>query len=182
MAWTPAFGDWAGLLPVLRNAKAIIERDIAEALVWAYGPNTPPATAYSRIQFTQRHSREYPLLVIQAATDTPKALGSGGVEQEHVFDVQIYLTREVSTATNFGGEVDALAEDVIRFYDATVMAFLSASSSDWRANFPNDGAGKVKVWCTNAVFGQLQVSTETGGKYLHDVAFELRVQLIESYG
>ena len=80
-------------------------------------------------------------------------------------------------------DVDALAVDLLRWYDATVMAFLSAPPADWRANFPDDEAvSKLQVWCTNAVFGQLQEARETAGKYLHSVAFELQVKLLESYG
>lgn len=181
MPWTAKYANRAGMIPVLQNAKTIIERDQAAALVWAFGAATPGAN-FARVQFTQRHSAEYPLLIIQAATDTPSELGTGGILEQHVFDVEIFLTREISVASSFADEVDTLAVDLIRYYDATVMAFLSASASDWTANFPNGGvdAGKVRVFCTNAVFGQLQQAKESAGKYLHSVAFELQVKLIES--
>jgi hypothetical protein len=181
MAWTPKYANRAGMIPVLQNAKAIVERDIGEALAWAFGGGVP-GDVFKRIQFTQRHSAEYPLLIIQAATDTPSELGTGGLLEKHVFDVEIFLTREISVSSNFADEVDALAEDLIRYYDATVMAFLSASASDWTASFPGGGvdAGKIRVFCTNAVFGQLQQAREVASKYLHSVAFELQVSLIES--
>src|SRR5262245_37881208 len=179
MPWTPLFPTLAGQLPLLLNAKAIIERDFEDALDWAFGAGTP-GPEYARIQFTQRHSRLYPLLVIQAATSTPQPVDSGGMTQNHVFDVEIFLTRAISSG-DLSAQIDDLAKDVIRYYDATVMSFLSASSSDWRANFPSgDDAGKVSVWCGNAVFGQLLQSEEAQGEYLHSVAFELQIRLIEA--
>jgi hypothetical protein len=179
MAWTPLFPNLAGQLPLLKSAKTIIERDFAEALAWAFGAGTP-GPVYQRIQFTQRHSRVYPLLVIQAATSTPQPLSTGGLTQDHVFDVEIFLIRSISSG-NLSDEIDTLAEDLIRYYDATVMSFLSASMADWRANFPaSDDAGKLQVWCTNAVFGQLLQSVEAQGEYLHSVAFELQVKLTEA--
>jgi hypothetical protein len=181
MPFTPVFANWAGMLPIQEAAKAIIEADFVDALAWRCAlDGSTPGDAYARIQFTQRHSQQYPLLIIQPATDTPEPLGSGGIRQAHVFDCEIFLTRAISTG-NLGDAIDDLARDLVRYYDATVMAFLSAPDSDWVAEFPaGSEAGKLQPWCTNAVFGQLQQSREVNGLYLHSVAFELQVNLIES--
>lgn len=176
MAFDPIFPNWAGILPILQNARTIIERDIEEALAWSFGASTP-GPVYSRIQYTQRHSRVYPLLVMQPATTTPEAL-NGGVLQRHVFDCEIYLTRSIDSG-NLSDEIDTLATDLIRYFDATMMCLLSAPASDWQTDL-SDGQGKVRVWCTNGVFGQLFQSREAKGEYLHSMAFELQVDLIES--
>lgn len=174
MAFNAKFDHWAGILPLLESARTIVERDFAEALTWRYSPATPPAS-YARIQFTQRHSAQFPLLVLQPATSTPEAL-TGGVLQRHTFDCEIYLT----SAAAASDDIDDLARDLVRYLDATTMVFLSAPASDWRANLPNDDGGKVRVWCTNVVFGQLQQAVERNGLYLHSVAFELQIDLLEA--
>lgn len=181
MAFSASFTTWAGLLPILEAAKAIVERDIEEALAWRSGLDASTAgSAYSRIQFTQRHSQVFPLLVIQPATSTPELLGAGGVRQRHVFDVEIYLTKSLTPATSAAG-VEDLVRELVRYADATTMALMSASDADWAANLPDDAdAGRFEVFCTNYVFGQLQQSREAAGEYLHSVAFELQVQLIEA--
>src|SRR5262245_13530498 len=142
MAWIPRFPNWAGVLPLLQNAKFIVGRDIAEALVWAFGITTP-GPVYKRIAFTQRHSQVYPLLVIQTATHTSSEL-VGGVVQQAIFDVEIFLTRAIS-GSNPSDEIDVLAQDLVRYYDATVMAFISAKAADWRRNFDGADQGKVHV-------------------------------------
>lgn len=177
MAWSPAYPNLAGVLPILQNARAIIEQDFADALAWAYGVNESGGP-YARIQYTQRHSQAFPLLVIQPATSSPAATGQGGVLQSHVFDVEIYLTRAIS-AGNPSDSIDQLPQDLIRYLDATMMAFLSAPASAWRTNLGTD-QGAVGIWCTNIVFGQLQQAKEAAGNYLHSVAFELQVDLLES--
>lgn len=181
MPFTPAFENFGGLLPILTAAKTIIERDFAEALVWRCGlDGSTPGDAYARVQLTQRHSQAYPLLIIQPATDTPTPLGSGGAQQAHVFDCEIFLTKAI-TSGNLSDAIDDLAKDLIRYYDATVAAFISAPDADWIADFPaGSEVGKLQPWCTNAVFGQLQQSREVNGLYLHSVAFELQVNLIEA--
>lgn len=175
MAFEPIFEHWAGLRPLLKTARTIIERDMEAALDWSFG-DLEPGPVYARIQYTQRHSQAFPLLVLQAASSTPEPL-SGGVLQRHVIDCEIYLTRSTQT----GEDIDTLAQDLIRYLDATMMCFLSAPATDWTAGFPAGAdAGKIRVWCTNIVFGQLQQATERSGQYLHSVAFELQIDLIES--
>ena len=175
MAFEPLFEDWAGIRPLLKTARTIIERDMEAALIWAYG-ESEPGPVYARIQYTQRHSQAFPLLVLQAASSTPEPL-SGGILQRHVLDCEIYLTR----ATQTGEDIDTLALDLIRYLDATVMCFLSAPAVDWTSEFPTGAdAGKIRIWCTNIIFGQLQQAAERSGQYLHSVAFELQIDLIES--
>jgi hypothetical protein len=129
MAFEPLFEDWAGIRPLLKTARTIIERDMEAALIWAYG-ESEPGPVYARIQYTQRHSQAFPLLVLQAASSTPEPL-SGGILQRHVLDCEIYLTR----ATQTGEDIDTLALDLIRYLDATVMCFLSAPAVDWTVSF-----------------------------------------------
>lgn len=181
MAFVPTFTTWAGALPILEAAKTIIERDIEEALAWRSDLDaSTPGSVYARTQFTQRHSQVFPLLVIQPATSTPTLLGAGGVRQVHVFDVEIYLTKSLTPATSATG-VEDLVRELVRYADATMMAWMSAPDSDWSANLPADAdVGRYEVFCTNFVFGQLEQSREVKGEYLHSVAFELQVSLIEA--
>lgn len=183
MAFTPAWTNWGGLLPVMEAARSIIESDMAGALTWRSGLDGSTAgSTYARIQHTQRHSSQYPLLVIQPATDTPAPLGTGGARQAHVFDVEIYLTKSIATSTP-GDAHDDLVKELIRYYDATVHAFMSATDAQWTAHYPDDSEaknGRIEVWCTNAVFGQLEKAKEIAGLYLHSVAFELQVRLTEA--
>lgn len=181
MPWAPAFPDWGGMLPIMEAAKTIIERDVADALAWRAGLDSSTAgLAFTRVQLTQRHSQAFPLLIIQPATNAPQALGTGGVQQQMVFDVEIFITKNAASG-NPSDAIDELARELTRYYDATVMAFLSAPDSDWLANFPaGSDAGKIEPWCTNAVFGQLQQSREVNSEYLHSVAFELQLRFIEA--
>lgn len=181
MPWAASFENWGGLLPILEAAKTILARDFADALAWRCDlDGSTPGSDYARIQFTQRHSAVYPLLVIQPATSTPERLGAGGVQQRHVFDVEIFLTKSLVAATSADG-VDDLARELVRYYDATVMALMSAADSDWEASLPAGAdVGKFDPWCTNAVFGQLEQSREVNGEYLHSVAFELQINVIEA--
>lgn len=178
MAFSPIYPNYAGMLPVLVSAQEIIERDMADALAWRFGVN-PVGDNYARIQNTQMHSADYPLLIIQPATDDRDPLGVGGILDRQVFDVEISLTRSVDS----GDPVDAVSEltrDLIRYYDATVMCFESASGTDWTANFlTEDAQSKVQVACTSAVFGQLQEAREIAGLYLRSMGFQLQVRFIE---
>jgi hypothetical protein len=181
MPFDPLFPYWAGQLPVLQSARAIVERDFVDALAWRCSlDGSTEGDSYARIQHTQRHSEKYPLLIIQAAQSAPAAL-TGGVRQQYVFDCEIFLTRDVGTG-NVGTLLDGLAADLIRYYDATVMCLLSADADDWTENFPTDSEdqGRPQVWCSNAIFGQLEESIARSGLYMLSVAFELQVSLTES--
>lgn len=181
MPWTPAFPNFGGMLPIMEAARRIIDRDMTEALAWRSSLDGSTAgNPYARIQFTQRHSAAFPLLIIQPATDAPAPLGSGGLVQLMVFDIEIFVTAAIVSG-DLGQGIDDLARTLQRYYDATRMAFLSAPDSDWFADFPaNEEAGKIEPWCTNAVFGQLQQSREVNSEYLHSVAFELQLRFIEA--
>lgn len=177
MPWEPRFPNYAGILPILQNAKAIITRDIADALAWAYGTNTP-GEAFKRIQFTQHHSDVYPLLTIEPANTDFNEI-DGGVELIHTFACSIYLVREKSARESWDA-VDMLPQDVIRYLDATMMCFISASSSDWRVNLTSD-QGKVTISIGEITLGPLQQGQkESDGKYFHSALFGLEVSLTES--
>lgn len=178
MPFSAIYPDYAGMLPILASAQTIIETDMADALTWRFGSN-PVGANYARIQNTQMHSEDYPLLIIQPATDDRDPLGSGGVTDRQVFDVEISLT----TSINNGNPIDAvntLTRDLIRYYDATVMCFESAPATDWTTNFTSNTAqGKVQVSCTAANFGELQEAKEVAGLYLRSMGFQLQVRFIE---
>lgn len=181
MAFDPVFNVWAGMLPIMNAAKRIIEDDFSAALAWRCALDSSTAGAdYVRVQFSQAHSQNYPMLVIQPAQSIPDLLGTGGIQQRHVFDVEIFLTRAIS-----GGIVDGINElssDLVRYYDATVMAFLSATGAQWTASLPaSHNVDEIKPFCTNAVFGQpIEGSArESAGQYMRSCAFELQVELIE---
>lgn len=181
MPWQASFSTWAGLLPILEAARTIVARDMVDALAWRCALDaSTPGDDYARIQFTQRHSQVFPLLVIQPSTSTPELLGAGGVRQRHVFDVEIYLTKSLTPTTSAAG-VEDLVRDLVRYADATTMALMSAPDSDWTASLPTGAdVGRFEVFCTNYVFGQLEQSKETKGEYLHSVAFELQIALTEA--
>jgi hypothetical protein len=181
MPFVPAFDKWVGILPLQEAAKAIIEDNFTAALAWRCAlDGSTPGSDYARIQFMQRHSADYPLLIIQAATETPLPLGTGGIQQAMIFDCEIFITKAI-TSGSLGEQTDELARETVRYLDATRMAFLSAADSEWLAEFPAGAdAGKLKVWCSNVVFGQLEQSREVNGVYLHSVAFELQIRFIEA--
>jgi len=177
MPWTPRFTNYAGILPILQNARTIIERDIVAALAWSYGSN-PPGETFARIQFTQRHSDVFPLLTIEpAGTEFSEIVG--GIELVHTFACSVYLTQAVSSG-NLSQVIDALPQNVIRYVDAVMMCFLSASPTDWRANMGSD-QGKVTVSIGEITLGPLQEGQkEAAGKYFHSGLFGLQVSLTES--
>ena len=180
MPWNPVYPDIAGMLPVLKNAHRIVNRDIVDALAWAFGVN-PPGAAYVRIQNSQHHSEEYPLFIFQPAAGNPSRIGNGGINQEWVFDCEIFVTKSIDASENFDVAIETLTEDVIRYYDATTMVLLSAPLQDWIYQFPEPTkAGTVDVWCSQIIFGQIEDSEEKSGLYLRSVAFETTVKLLES--
>lgn len=170
-----------GLAPILDAARIIVQAEMVNKLAWRYGLDSLPTPSdYARIQNTQMHSRSYPLLIVQAAADNPALIGTGGVNQAHVFDVEIFLTKQMSG----GSPVDAaneLAIDLIRYYDATRRCWRAASYADWMQSFPDTVPdNRIEIFCTAAVFGQLSVAKEEAGLYMHSVAFELQVKYTES--
>jgi hypothetical protein len=177
MPWTPRFANYAGILPILQNARTIIERDIDDALTWSYGSN-PPGDTFARIQFTQRHSDVYPLLTIEPAGTEFNEI-TGGVELVHTFAVSIFLTAAISKG-NLSQVIDELPQNVIRYIDAVTMCFMSASPADWRVNLVSD-QGKVTVSIGEITLGPLQEGLkEAAGKYFHSGLFGLTVGLTES--
>jgi hypothetical protein len=178
VAFDPIYPEYAGMLPILASAQEIIERDMGDALIWRFGVN-PVGDNYARIQNTQMHSSDYPLLIIQPATDDRDPLGVGGIVDRQVFDVEISLTRSIDSGDPIDG-VNTLTRDLIRYYDATVMCFESAPGADWVSNFPGSEAqSKVQVSCTAAVFGEIQAAREVAGLYLRSMGFQLQVRFIE---
>lgn len=174
--FTPIFPNLAGMIPLMAAAETIITEDFADALEWAYGAATP-GPVYARIQNSQRHSSDYPLLILQPGTDNPAEI-NGGIQQDSIFDVEIFVTKDVNAG---GSLVDDLIRDLIRYYDATRMAWMSAGGARWRANFPaGEDASKIRISCSNANFGQALPQRTKGGLYLYSVAFELRIQLTEA--
>ena len=177
MPFEPRFPNYCGMLPVLQNARAIIERDIADALEWAYGINKPGAP-FVRVQYTQRHSDVFPLLTIEPG-DIDFVEIDGGLQLVHTFACAIYLTAEISKG-NLSAAIDQLPQDVLRYFDAVMMCFLSAPAADWRQNMTSD-QGKVTVSIGDVTFGPLQQGQkEADGKYFHSVFFGLEVSLTES--
>jgi len=182
MPWTPLFNNYAGMLPVLTAAKAIIERDQTDALAWSFGAD-PAGPDFARIQTLQRFSRNYPLLIIQPARWSPDTLGAGGINQNHVFRVSIYCTKQLASGDP-NDALEALTADLLRYFDAVCMAWWSAPSDDWYADFPGGvsdaGQGKVKIEFANGVFGNIETAVATNGLYLLSMYFELQVSLTES--
>lgn len=178
MAWEPVFPDYAGLLPVMQNAKFIIQRDIKDALAWAFGA-LDPGPEFVRIQYSQHVSAEYPMLVIQPATDAPVRI-IGGILQSAVFACEIHVTASIDGDNDPTAQTDTLTETLMRYMDATRLAFLSAPTQDWRRNFAPGNVGKVETWVTNGVYGQLADSEVIDSTYLRSVAFELQLKFTES--
>lgn len=183
MPFVSAFEKYAGMLPVLEAAKAIVERDIAEALAWRSGlDGSTPGPAYVRVQFSQAHSAEYPLLIIEPATDDGEPLGAGGIVQDMTLDCRIYITKALNSGDLQEKHAD-LTREIIRYYDATRMALLSAPDSDWREFFPaSNDTSKFKLFATSAVFALVEEgkAAEVAGQCLRSVGFELRVGFIEA--
>jgi len=181
MPFNPIFSNLAGQLPLLQNAKRIIETDMKEALEWAYG-SSESGPEYARIQYSTRHSRSFPLLIIQPAGNNAGIFEQGGVDQQHSFAVSIFLADEDLTNDDQAGRISLLTETLIRYYDATMMCFLSATRAQWRQNFPGAGAdqGGVKVTVRNAIYGQIAQPREEAGVYIRSVNFELFIRLTES--
>lgn len=182
MAFVPKYPNYAGILPIQEAAKGIIARDFEEALAWRCSKDgSTPGPAYRRIQFSQRHSKEYPLLVIQTESSDPVPV-VGGIQQQHFFDCEIFVTKSVDGG-NLGDAVDELSKEITRYYDATFMAWESASMEDWQGNFPADAnVGKLKVFCSDIVWGELEKAKEEAGMYSRSAAFQLQVKLIEAEG
>lgn len=182
MAFTPIFTSYSGMLPIMKAAKAILESDFLDALTWrAALDGASVGEDFARIQFSQMHSQKFPLCVIQPAQDLPQQI-TGGLQQRHIFDVEIFITRAINTGSQVDG-INALAEDLIRYYDATVAALTSATDAQWIANLPSGAnIGGIRPFCTNGVFGQIQEGSarETAGQYLRSVAFELQIQMVEA--
>lgn len=181
MPFTPLFPLLAGQLPLLLNARRIIEADMKDALEWAYG-TAEPGPVYERIQFSTRHSRSFPLLIIQPAGNNAGLYEQGGVDQQHSFAVSIFLSDTDETNDDQAGRISKLTEALIRYYDATMMAFISATPAQWRQGFPGSGAeqGGVKVTVRNAIYGQIAQPREEAGVYIRSVTFELFIRLTES--
>lgn len=182
MAFVPKFPNYAGILPIQEAAKGIIIRDFVEALAWRCElDGSTPGANYARIQLSQRHSKDYPLLVIQAESSDPLAL-TGGIKQQHFFDCEIFVTKSIGSG-NHADAIDELSKEITRYLDATKMAWESASQEDWQGNFPADSnSGKVEVFCGDIVWGELEKAKEEAGLYSRSVAFQLRVSLIEAEG
>lgn len=182
MAFVPKYPNYAGILPIQEAAKGIIERDFEEALAWRCSlDGSTPGANYKRIQLSQRHSKEYPLLVIQTESSDPVPL-TGGIQQQHFFDCEIFVTKAVSTG-NLADAVDELAKEITRYYDATFMAWESASQDDWQGNFPaGANASKLQVFCSDIVWSELERAKEEAGLYSRSAAFQLVVKLIEAEG
>lgn len=176
MAFDPIFTNYAGMLPILKNARTIIERDIEAALVWAFGAN-PPGEKFKRIQFVDRHSGRYPQFSIEPALSDPTWI-TGGVEQTHTFDCAISLLRSIDGGI-LSEEIDHLPQDLIRYLDATLMVFMSAPAADWRVNLSSE-QGKVDVQVRSIDFGRTVESVERKGQYFSSVSFQLIVSLTES--
>lgn len=180
MPFTPIFPDLAGQLPLLQNAAAIIRANFKDALEWAYGVNEP-GPEYSRIQYSTRHSREFPLLIIQPAGNNAALIEQGGIDQTHSFSVTIALADQDINNDELPARIDALTQNTIRYYDATMMCFLSATRAEWRQNFPGSGKqGGVHVSVRNAIYGQISRASEEAGVYVRSVNFELFIRLTES--
>lgn len=183
MAFTPKITAYVGLLPLLRAAKKIIEDDFAAALIWRCSLDaSTPGADYARIQTSQMHSRNFPLLTIQPAQDRPGENVDEGIDQNETFEVAISLVRAITTGDPVA-QIDAQTADLIRYYDATRWALESATDAQWRQFFPaSANAGPVKVQCGEGVFRQLVEgsATESAGQYERSMDFELQVNFFEA--
>lgn len=180
----PAFIDWSGPLPLIEAAKKMVVEKVGAALQWrANLDGSSPGKPYARVQLAQRFSDEYPLLIIQPATDVPERLGTGGVIHVMTFDCEIFVEKDcgIKNGKKHADLIDDMTRELVRLYDATRMVFLSAPDAVWREFFPADNdAGKFDPWCSNAVFGELTLSEERAGHYSRSAAFELLMRYSES--
>jgi hypothetical protein len=184
MAFQPIITNYVGMLPILQAAEQIIADDFAAALAWrcALDGSTPGAN-YARVQTEQMHSSKYPLLVVQPAQDLPDWLGTGGIQQRQLFDVEIFLTTSVDTGDPLA-QVRALTANLVRYYEATRWAFECATADQWTA-FAPAGADieSVSVKCGQGGFVGIAPGTtkETAGMYARSMAFEMEVRFTEAY-
>lgn len=182
MAFNPIFPTYAGLLPILKAAKGIAERDFVEALAWRCDlDGSTPGPDFARVQLAQMHSAEYPLLIITPSDSDPEPLGVGGVKQTHIMAAEITVEKSITVDDAIPAH-NALIEELIRYADAVMMVWQSATADDWQLNFPGNSQGVVQVSCRNFIYGPILRSKEEGGSYARSVAFELQVKLLESEG
>lgn len=181
MAFDPAFSYAVDPLNFLDAAGAIVERDIYDALQWRANLDGSEVLAkFKRIQLSQRHSQDYPLLIIQPATDTPTAI-NGGIAHQMTFDLEIFATKNIGGGDRQSDKIDDLTRELLRYYGATRQCLISAPDEDWAAFIPVGAkvGNKFEPFCTNAVFGELTEATEKAGLYCRSVAFELQLRFLE---
>lgn len=177
MAFDPVYGVYVGMLPIQEAAAQIISDDFVDALAWRCGlDGSTPGADLARVQFINTHSRQYPALIIHAGESRPSLLGTGGIEQFHIFECELFIAKSIDA----GGVTTAandLERELHRYFDAAAQAFASADANRWM-QFAPDGANvdRVRVSFANVVFGNL---LESNGLYRHSLAFELQVRLIE---
>lgn len=188
MPFAPAFSKFVGILPLQNAALEIIADNFLDALGWRRALDASTGTTnYARRQKTVQHSDpKFPALFVQIATESSELLGTGGITYERIFEVQIWLSQAISGGSITDG-VNALSDELIRYYDATCMAWLSAPDSEWAQFFPAGSAGKIGnliIRCTDAVFGQTQQgeAAEVAGQYARSVSFELVIKVTEVEG
>lgn len=184
MAFTPQIAAYVGLLPLLKAAKKIIEDDFEDALAWRCSlDSSTPGENYARIQTSQMHSRNFPLLVIQPAQDRPGENVDQGVDQNQFFDVSIHIVRAIGGTVPPVEQIDAMAAELIRYYEATRWAFECATEAQWREFFPSGArTDRLAVRCAEGVFGQLIEGSakESAGQYERSMDFELQIKFIEA--
>ena len=172
MSWTPAQPNYAGIKAFHLAAVRIVEDNQRAALDWA-GEAPNRLESFKRLQYAQRHSRLYPLLVVQPAqADYPWQ--QQALAQVFTFGVMAFIT---------GSDVDQLTLDAEDYLAALIALWLSAPRAAWVQFAPQQGSlvHEAIPEIRNVVFGELLESKEQSGLYLRSFALRLIINAREVF-
>lgn len=169
--WEPINSNFRGFIALMLAVKKIAQTDGAEAVGWASQAleHQPSLEGFKRVQLSHRHSKDYPLLIVQPQfADTP--WNERTIEGSYRFTVECFVV---------GEDPDALTIALLVYLLALYMLFLSAPRRAWVEFFPVGQVADVDVQMGPIAFGQLGTSRESADLYVRDCAVQLTITLSE---
>lgn len=173
-AWSPSIAAQF-IEPLIVTAKNLVERDQAEALVWASSDITLKPfqhILYARRDKTFYESRvsAFPLLVLSPGRTRPPF----GEEERSIPDELNEIAAEIVIA---GSDADNLTLQITRYVKAVDLIWRSASYADLTWNLV---AGHTTKPVTDVVEHGYSVIAEDGpNSYLHTASLTLTAQFME---